>query len=378
MGRQIEVLLTLLPGGPQRCRLGPSVLTVGQWEILDKRAAENRLRPLLHALWAGHGAVPESIRAGWAEAYRESAIAALHQRAELIAIVERLANAGIHALALKGAWLAWHAYDAPAERPLRDLDLLVPAGRAAEAQRLLLAEGFEQDDAGTLPLEEWARRFKHLPALTSPQGTVVELHSKLWDEDPRNPPQPSGLFERAISDPDHPRLRYPAPPDMLMHLAVHAAFHRFDGGPLMLADFERLVAAANFDWPNIWLRAEQEGWLRAVTIALEGAQYWLRPGLLADVEGPIRAPKDLLASLPWLLVKPRSARERDIAAAKLARSGIGPVEKLRRALVRRRRLRTWPEYLRWLGRETARVLMARLGSPVRTRRIARLDAWLSG
>lgn len=349
-----------------------------RWEALNRRAAEHRLQPLLHACGADDEAVPEAIRARWAGAYRANAIAALHQRAELLEIVDRFATAGIPALALKGAWLAWTCYDAPAERPLRDLDLLVPPERVVEAQELLIIAGFVQDDPGALQLSEWAKRFKHLPALTSSSGTVIELHTRLWDEDGSNPPQPAGLFERAIADAEHPRLRYPAPPDMLMHLAVHAAFHRFDGGPLMLVDFERLVATRSFDWSAIWERAAHERWDRALALALGGADRWVRPGLLAETRCPLTVPEELIAELPWLLAKPLSARGDDIAAAKLARGGLGPREKLDRILARRERYDGLEAYLRWLADESAAALRARFGSPAQARRIARLDRWLGG
>ncbi len=374
----LEVLLTRLAGGLRGRGCGVIELVGSQWEALDQRAAEHRLQPLLHARWGDHEAVPEAIRAAWGEAYRSSAILALHQRAELLAIVELLARAGIPALALKGAWLAWHAYAAPAERPLRDLDLLVPIESAVAAQELLLTEGFVQDDPGALPLGEWAKRFKHLPALTSPGGTVVELHTRLWDEDGRNPPQPEGLFERAIAGRDHPQLLYPAPPDMLMHLAVHAAFHRFDGGPLMLVDFERLLATTAFDWPAIWQRAASEGWARAAALALAGTDRWLRPGLHDEVQCPAAVPDELLDELPLILAKPQAAREGDIAAAKLARADLSGREKLRRVLARRERFVGLGGFLRWLGAESVTALRGRFVSSERTNAIARLDRWLSG
>lgn len=367
----LEVVLTQLAGEP---RAGAIPARMADWEALDRRAADHRLQPLLHARRRGDGSVPEAIRTGWAEAYRASAIASLHQRGELLAITETLERADIPALALKGAWLAWHAYAAPAERPLRDLDLLVPPGRAVEAQELLVAKGFAQDDRGALPLSEWVRRFKHLPPLTSPGGTVVELHTRLWDEAGRNPPQPTGLFERAVTGRHHPRLRYPAPPDMLMHLAVHAAFHRFDGGPLMLVDFERMIASTLLDWPAIWGRAASEGWDKPLALSLRGAEHWLRPGLLAGVNCPA-VPDALVARLPQLLAKPRAARAGDIAAAKLASSALGRGEKLRRILARRERFASGAEYLRWLGGESLSAVHG--GSSARARTIARLDRWLA-
>ena len=50
--------------------------------------------------------------------------------------------AGIPTLALKGAALIHSLYSDLGQRPMNDLDILVPAGRAAEAAEVLRAEGY--------------------------------------------------------------------------------------------------------------------------------------------------------------------------------------------------------------------------------------------
>ena len=54
----------------------------------------------------------------------------------------KLTAAGIPTLALKGAALVESVYDSLGQRPMNDLDILVPAGQAAAAAELLLAEGY--------------------------------------------------------------------------------------------------------------------------------------------------------------------------------------------------------------------------------------------
>ena len=69
--------------------------------------------------------MPAAIAGSWRAAHRRAAITALAQCADLARTAGLLEAAGFAPIALKGAWLAHHAYPEPAQRPMRDLDLLV-------------------------------------------------------------------------------------------------------------------------------------------------------------------------------------------------------------------------------------------------------------
>ncbi|MGI8943048.1 MAG: nucleotidyltransferase family protein, partial [Qipengyuania sp.] len=225
-------------GRPSEAELG--TLHEDIWHAIATRAAEHRLGPLLHKRFAGVEAVPEKIGDEWRAAHRAAALTALAQRRDLIALTHALAEEGIDALALKGAWLAWNAYGEPAERPMRDIDILVPARRAGGAWTVAKRLGYRRAEGGADDPQDWELRFKHLPPLISPQGTWCEIHTRLWEEDARYPPHPEALFTRTVVDREHPQLRYLPCEDLMMHLAVHAVVaHRFDGGPLLLIDFSR-------------------------------------------------------------------------------------------------------------------------------------------
>ncbi|QPC98836.1 nucleotidyltransferase domain-containing protein [Qipengyuania soli] len=368
----LEYVLVELAGGKR-----PDA-AFGEWDALDLRAAEHRVQPLLHRLHGQDEAIPVQVRDNWAQAYRASAVEALLQRRELLGIAGLFAQHDVPFLALKGSWLAWHAWPEPALRPLRDLDLFLPGTSALDAYALLLAEGWRHDaDDGPGPLgaKGWLARFKALPPPTSPGGVVVDLHARLWDDDGRTPPQPADLFVHAACDPDHPALRYPGPVDQLMHLAVHAGFHRFDGGPLMLVDFAHLVSRHRFDWQTVWARAGTEGWLAHLALCLAGARRWA--GIDAPwPDLPVEIPGDLVEHLPLLLAKPLEAREDDIASAKAARSSLTLGAKIRRALARRERHESLGDYLGWAGRQAAGVLRSTFGASDRMAAIAAIDDFL--
>lgn len=378
-GLPIDLLLTELVGRRPLDNKHWRDLSANDWKALDRLADDHRCRPALHRLRGGEQIIPQSIRTGWAESFRAATLAALAKRAELVRIARDLGEANIPMAALKGAWLAWEVYPEPGMRPLRDLDILVPPDRALEARTRLLALGYEQCEEIALPLEEWTARFKHLPALASPEGHVVEIHTRLWDDDGRMPPHPIGLLERRVESAAMPGLFVLSPIDNVMHLAVHAAFHRFDGGPLMLLDFMKLAEKANaLDLPALWDRAAREGWDRHAAICIHAAGRWTQSGTAEAFECPATIPDELLTYVPALIAKPLDVRESDIAAAKLTRRDIGVGEKLRRVLARRERYDSLSEYGRWVGGEVRNTFAKRAtpGDRMRHDAIARLDDWL--
>ncbi len=205
-GLPIDLLLTELVGrrplDDERWR----GLSASDWKVLERLADDHRCRPALHRLRGEEQLIPRNIRAGWAESFRASTLAALAKRAELVRIARDLGGAKIAMAALKGAWLAWDVFPEPGLRPLRDLDILVPQDRAVEARARLFALGYEQWDETALPLEERVARFKHLPALVSREGHVVEIHTRLWDDDGRMPLHPTALLERRVESAALPGL----------------------------------------------------------------------------------------------------------------------------------------------------------------------------
>lgn len=112
-------------------------LSAREWLELDRIAGLHGLRPVLQfksdALdW--RDTIPPAIRQRWQHGQRAAAMQALVQRRDLLEIREILARAGImRPVALKGAFLAWHAYAQPALRPMGDLDLLIEVEQALSA-----------------------------------------------------------------------------------------------------------------------------------------------------------------------------------------------------------------------------------------------------
>ncbi len=261
-------------------------LVEADWLALDRMAEQHRLRPQLHVLHGEDAAVPAPLRSRWHSDWRAAAMAAMPVKADLLRTVELLREGGIEPLVLKGGWLAWHAYAHPALRPMRDLDLLVPQPRILDAVALLRAAGYAWEQQPDLPVTELIRFDKSLPGLIAPRGTAIELHLHAWHPSgrldyPSPEPDDTGMFARAVTGPD--ALSYPSPGDMLAHLIVHAAYsHRLDCGPLLLADIAVLLDAAPIDWPDLWARANREGWRGGARLVLDLVGHW-RPSVVVDL-----------------------------------------------------------------------------------------------
>jgi hypothetical protein len=174
----------------------------------------------------------------------------------LAQILAAFASAGIPARVLKGAALAWLVYPEPGLRAMRDLDILVPAAQARQAQQVLAQLGFNAPLPGPAdPLPD-----KHLAlAGRSEEGlqVSVELHHNLFH-----------TFEPAsmtMADLTGPPLAFDVngvtayalgPEDMLWHLSRHIAYHASIWEPIRLVWAADLVGFANryaaqTDWAKV-------------------------------------------------------------------------------------------------------------------------------
>lgn len=330
IGLQRRLLLGLMRKGQP----APALLQqadLAEWDVLNAIAAKHRLQPLLHATWSApshqayQGVIPPHIRQDWASAYRASAMAALVQKAALIATAQKLDKAGMKPVALKGAWLAWHGYGAPAMRPMRDIDLLVPEHTALAAWRLLRDGGYQA------PLGEpeanpafWG---KHLPPLVTPSGVIVEIHEQCWERADQAGHTMPPLRDDVLRA--HARMAnaaegvlYPAAQDMLTHLIVHGVYsHWLDAGPLMLADIAVLVKKHPPDWSTFWADAQAQGWYRGAVLLFGLIDRWHQPGFIRLTNCPEQVPDHLLDNAPDLLLQSMERRAGARIMARLRRDG---------------------------------------------------------
>lgn len=329
-------------------------LDEADWIALDAMAAQHRLQPLLHAGHRDNADVPDVIRATWRAAHREAALDAVSARADLLETVALLRGHGIEPLALKGAWLSWHAYPAAGLRPMRDVDLLVAPERFLPAIHLLLAQGWPMAEEPEMSLADIARHDKSPPPIIARRGTGIEMHLRAWFpagrlDYPSPEPDDAGMFARSRCEADG--VRYPGALDMLAHLVIHAVYsHRLDCGPLLLSDIDYLLQREPIDWDAFWARARAQGWRGGARLVLELVRIWRAPpqlDLSADRGPP--PPAALLDSAPDLLLQELATRNSAGFAAAVLTGGPGAL--LRRLTGRSRPVAGDPPPARDLARE---------------------------
>lgn len=310
--------------------LGPA-----EWQQLDRMAAQHRLQPLLHARHRNNSALPLALREGWRNAHRTAAMAALAWGAELANLVPLLEVHGYAPIALKGAWLARYAYPEAAQRPCRDLDILLTPETVLGAFECLCENGYKLEEVLEMALEDCVRLDKHLPALLSPLGVRIELHHRLWEVDGRLAhalPKAHEAEIRARAERNADGITYPRSDDMLAHLIVHAIYsHRLDCGPLLLSDLEHLLKVTAIDWSRFWDRAEREGWRDGARLVLELVVRY-HPQTIVDFS-PDRGdplPAGMMETAPELLLQNlETRRSAGVLAAALKQGSVGLLRHLR-------------------------------------------------
>lgn len=387
-GPAIRRVLLDLVGTARSPDLG--ALGAGDWTQLDRLAGLHRLQPLLHARHSANPAIPAEIIAGWQAAKRLAAMTALAQQADLALTVKCLEAAGFSPVALKGAWLAAHAYPSPALRPMRDIDLLVPPQQVLDAFRQLEASGFQLAEDSALPIETHLRISKHMPQLAAPGGSIIELHMRMWEPhgqlDHASPADDlTGLIARARRGSDG--VLYPAAQDMLGHLVVHAVYsHRLDCGPLLLHDIAHTVRVGMIDWPAFWASANRQGWRGGARLVLELVQNQIPEAAIdLSADDGLPCPPGLTEAAPDLLLQDLETRaSARVAAAAIKRGHRALIQRLRRqadpvnAADARIAVRDRGGWLGWAlsrGRRTLREL-GQADTRLQSRQLAQLSTWL--
>lgn len=285
-----------------------AALEAADWPILLSLARQHRLCPILHWRLTQERSelpIPATVLAELTGGWKKSALRALIMQRELESIHQILERAAIPHVALKGAFLAFHAYPRAALRPLRDLDILVPKETLLQAYQVLLDGGLRRMAHHHGDLAACSEVHKHLPPLSSPSGLVtVELHNRLFhpnrhggaEDDLSDDPQ---LWQRLMRrESNGQSISFLSPTDLLLHLIIHAVYdHQLDNGPLLLNDIAWLLATHEIEWPLFWNLAQRYGRTRGGLLALHMAERYFGPLPIHWPEAGYRPAESLQAVL---------------------------------------------------------------------------------
>lgn len=256
-------------------------LTEQDWQAIGKMAAQHRLEPLLHHQLQTIGVdwtIPTNVREFWAARYRQSALRSLSLQRTLLTIDRLLNAAGITYVALKGAWLAWHAYSHPALRPMRDLDILVPFDQTLKTFDILLEADFDRSPHFMAPLDYAIKWHKHLPPIVDRRTNVMtEVHSRLNTDVNDNIAASTAklLDARMTALIGNTPISYLSKIDSLLHLIEHSAYdHRFNNGPVVLNDIAMLLKSGPVEWEAFWVKAEATNRTRGSSLIFSLVEHY--------------------------------------------------------------------------------------------------------
>lgn len=241
-----------LPGGRVRASAGRA-----SWARWLDLVEENQLAPLIASRLLlrdgardgmaapASGPFPESVASVLLDRYVRSGHEAAFRTSELLRVLDLFEETSRPVL-LKGAALAHSLYGESAERPMSDLDLLLPSEAALLRSRHLLAgEGYRPDPVA---LREVPIGHHHAPPLRGAVSELtIELHLNL-----ATPPLPQGAMvdlwrrRRGVHVAGHGRVYVLDPVSQLIHHALHAVADPVES-PLLRNLFEVACLAARLD-----------------------------------------------------------------------------------------------------------------------------------
>ena len=248
---------------------GVATLDGAGWSALLSAARAEVLLGTLARRLSGQP-MPAAVRDLLEAAARAAAQAQVQALWEAEMARRALAPLGVTAVLLKGTAYAAAGMDAAQGRQIGDLDILVARAALDDAERALLAAGWEwvKDD----PYDQlYYRRWMHElpPLIHAERDRMIDVHHAILPLTHRIRPDMPAMLANARPLPDRPGLATLSPADMLCHAAAHLiADGDLAGGLRNLWDVDRMLRAfaesdADF-WATLTARAQRHGLLSPV------------------------------------------------------------------------------------------------------------------
>ena len=207
----------------------------------------------------GFLSVPDAVRAELKCAYATTALKNQFAVDELTALVDRLSDARIPVVPLKGVYLANSLYGDPATRVSSDLDLLVLPGQLDRSLEVIRAAGYRDvfDDRFFRKLElRYGRHYSFVRDGT-PYSTQVEVHWRLVQHSSDDGAAVDDLWAEAQPARCFGTSAYQLSPAwQFLYLCLHAADHSWRGLK-WLTDVDQLCVSQPPEWGRVKQKADQ-------------------------------------------------------------------------------------------------------------------------
>lgn len=203
---------------------------------------------------------------------------------ELLQLLGFLEGHGVLALPFKGPVLAQVAYGDVARRRFVDLDLLVRRADMSRVKEVLLSRGYSLSHAFTPRQEEAHLRYACEFSLSHPRKTMLDVHWRFAADFLGGGPDPEAVLARRVPVDLLGRTIFTlAPEDHLLVLCLHGASHLWSNLG-MISDLAHLVASQpEWDWGDIFRRAQAQGMKRMVLLGLYLAWSLLEAPVPAEI-----------------------------------------------------------------------------------------------
>ncbi len=213
---------------------------------------------------------------------------------ELLVLCEAFAARGVPVIPIKGTTLAVSAYGDLTLRDFNDLDLLVPEGSLAEAQAVLLAQGYERKSSYSESREADHKEGPYHVFIKKRTLFRVDLQSVMA--------QPHFVFQ--LDRPEFWKRRTPiplanktvqglAPEALLIVLCVHGSKHAWVALKWICDVAELLRAHDHMDWDRVFSMASTWRCRRLVLMGLSLAHRLLDAPLPEAVFARLSADSDV-------------------------------------------------------------------------------------
>lgn len=303
--------------------LATPTVTVPEWSDLEWRLAQaaaaiHGVSALLQTTLRWRGPAP------WQRFLEEQRAHTRERQLRIMALLERIEEQarpeGLSLMPLKGAALHRCGLYRPGERPMADLDLLVPAGEAEAAARLLSRLGFIP--AGVTwkhrSFEPPSRRLHALLGEHCENPVKIDLHTRIAERLPLAPIEFSdlvrpGRWAAGLN-------AYPSRAALMLHLLAHTA-------GTMVSRGVRLIQLVDIAWLSRDMTPAD--WEELTGYTGESRRLWWAHAPLALTAKyfrsavPARVLEQLRRESHWLLK--RATKRRTLAEVSYAHVFIDPI-----------------------------------------------------
>jgi len=215
-------------------------------------------------------AVPPGIRTQMRETIQSHTARNMRMLREFGGLARALQQAGISFMVVKGVHLCTSLYENIGERPIWDIDLLVPLEVMGSALATVEQTGYRPSRPFDLGLE--VRNYHHVPVYRKRGAPPLEVHWALLNPRFQNGMNWQELWERSetarVGEVD---VRVFSPSDLLIYLCAHVAYqHIYIDSVRSLYDIRLLIErrGEELDWGAITARAKTWGLANSVYLTL--------------------------------------------------------------------------------------------------------------